>query len=61
MKNLRWCAGLLMMLFVPVLLSAKGITTRITLKGPGLTTPIEVKDPELLENFSVWAGPGVRG
>ena len=60
MKNLRWCVGLLLVLAVPMMASAKGITTRILIKSPHLSTPIEITDPEVLKSFVVWAGPGVQ-
>jgi hypothetical protein len=51
---------LYLMLAVSASLSAKGITTKITIKGPELTAPIQITDPRILEHFSVWAGPGVQ-
>jgi len=60
MKNLGWCVSLLMVLGAPVLLSAKGLTTRITVKGPDLSAPVEITDPKILGAFNVWAGAGVR-
>lgn len=39
-------------------ISAKGITTRITIVGPGLDSPLQVTDPTLVANFNVWAGAG---
>jgi hypothetical protein len=60
MKSLRLFVGLLLVLAVPVIASAKGITTRVVIKSPDLTTPIEITDPEVLKGFVVWAGPGVK-
>ena len=40
-------------------LSAKGATTRITIRGGGLQTPLAITDPRVLERFQIWAGPGV--
>jgi hypothetical protein len=50
--------GLLLMIAVPVSLSAKGKTVRITIKGADLKNPIEITDPKILANFNVWTGPG---
>jgi hypothetical protein len=60
MRSLRLCVGLLLVLAVPVIACAKGITTRVVIKSPDLTTPLEITDPEVLKGFAVWAGPGVR-
>ncbi len=51
---------LLMMLIVPVPLSAKGDTVKITIKGPCLETPLEIADRGIVAQFNVWTGPGVR-
>src|SRR3954451_18337267 len=40
----------------PVL--AKGIITRVVLKGPGLASPVEITDARV-KDFTPWAGPGV--
>ena len=40
------------------LLFAKGLTTKITIKGGDLPSAIEINDPETLKGFNVWAGPG---
>jgi hypothetical protein len=49
-------------LIVPLLLaatvSAKGVTSRITVRDMSLRTSIEITDPAVLEGFNVWAGPG---
>lgn len=41
---------------VPVVLVAKGTTTRITLSGPDLVSQIEIVED--VGRFHVWAGPG---
>jgi hypothetical protein len=41
-------------------LSAKGITTRITIEGSDLAAPVLLADPILLQQFNVWAGRGTR-
>ena len=38
--------------------SAKGLTTRITLRDATLQTSIDITDPSVLRAFNVWAGPG---
>jgi hypothetical protein len=52
--------ALVVVLAVPALLSAKGVTTKIVIKGSSLASPVEISDPAVLENFVVWAGPGTR-
>lgn len=61
MKSLRFCVGLLLVLAVPAIASAKGITTKVVIKSPDLTTPIEIIDPNILKDLHVWSGPGVLG
>jgi hypothetical protein len=46
------------MITIPISLSAKGKTVRITIKGADLNSPIEITDPKILANFNVWDGPG---
>ncbi len=60
MKNLRWCVPLLAALFPSVPLWAKGVTTRVVITASSLPAPIELSDPNLLDDFNVWAGPGVE-
>lgn len=43
---------------VATAVSAKGLTTRITLRDNSLDTSIDITDPSVLEAFNVWAGPG---
>jgi len=50
-------AGLLALLIVPVRLSAKGKTVRITIQGAALAAPIEITGQEAAD-FRVWTGPG---
>jgi hypothetical protein len=38
--------------------SAKGLTTRITLRDATIQTSIDITDPSVLKAFNVWAGPG---
>ena len=45
---------------VPLLVTAKGPTLKITIKGSDLPSPIEITDKEILEKFDVWAGAGVE-
>jgi hypothetical protein len=49
---------LLLTVFQPSSLRAKGITTRIVIEGLNLSAPIEITDPQILSNFAVWTGPG---
>jgi hypothetical protein len=59
LKRLFSLLGLLLMVaIIPSLLSAKGRTVRITIKGADLKIPIEITDPAILANFNVWTGPG---
>lgn len=51
---------LLVALQASALVSAKGITTRITINGGYLSTPIEISQPEVVQQFNIWAGPGTR-
>jgi hypothetical protein len=48
----------LALLIVPVQLSAKGDTVRITIKGGDLAAPIEITDRAAAAYFRVWSGPG---
>ena len=57
MKSL--VAGLLALLTVPIA-SAKGEIVRIEIAAATLATPLEITDPDVVDNFSVWTGPGVR-
>ena len=41
-----------------IAVSAKGLTTRITLRDTTLDTSIDISDPSVLGAFNVWAGPG---
>jgi hypothetical protein len=50
--------GSLLTIAIPVSLSAKGKTVRITIKGTDLKSPIAITDPTILANFNVWTGPG---
>lgn len=50
--------GLLLTIAIPVSLSAKGKTVRITITGADLKSPIEITDLAILAGFNVWAGPG---
>jgi len=50
--------GLLLMIAIPVSLSAKGKTARITIQGADLKSAIEITDPKILAKFNVWDGPG---
>lgn len=50
--------GLLLIVGIPGLLSAKGRTVRITISGADLKSPIQITDPRILANFNVWTGPG---
>jgi hypothetical protein len=49
---------LLLTVFLPSSLRAKGITTRIVIEGLNLSAPIEITDPQIHRNFAVWTGPG---
>jgi hypothetical protein len=49
------------LLILPVELSAKGETVRVTISGADLSAPIVIGDPEAVARFQVWAGPGTSG
>lgn len=51
-------AVLLIWSLAPLPLAAKGRTAKITIQGADLKSPIEITDPKV-EQFHVWAGPGV--
>ena len=42
-------------------LSAKGVTTRITIQEAARGTIAELTDPKVLAAFNVWSGPGTFG
>jgi hypothetical protein len=52
-------AAVFTLAIIPASLYAKGNIVRITVSGPSLTAPIEITDPGIQE-FTPWAGPGVR-
>ena len=43
---------------IPSAVCAKGIITKITVKGANLAAPVEITDAEI-KDFTPWAGPGV--
>jgi hypothetical protein len=43
---------------LPAPVCAKGIITRITIKGANLAAPVEITDAGI-KDFTPWAGPGV--
>ncbi len=49
---------LFVQLVLATALSAKGITTKITIRDTRLRTSVNITDPSVLEGFNVWAGPG---
>src|SRR5438309_2057850 len=51
--------GLVTILITPIA-SAKGETVRIEITAATLATPLEITNPQVVDNFSVWTGPGVR-
>jgi hypothetical protein len=57
MKAVRHIA-LAAIVALPISLSAKGVTTRITITGGSLAAAIDITDPVVLESFQIWAGPG---
>jgi hypothetical protein len=48
----------LMLTMAATAVSAKGVTTRITLRDATLQTSIDITDASVLTAFNVWAGPG---
>jgi hypothetical protein len=51
-------AAIFVVLLLPTSLSAKGTTSRITLRDTSLQTSIDITDQSVLKDFIVWAGPG---
>ena len=43
---------------IPSAVCAKGIVTKITVKGANLAAPVEITDAGI-KDFTPWAGPGV--
>jgi len=58
MKAIR--DAVLFLACVPLLVTAKGPTLKITIKGSDLVAPIEITEKGILEKFNVWAGAGVE-
>lgn len=58
MKAKQAIAVFFSLVWVPVVLLAKGPTLKITIEGAGLSSPIEITDESVLEQFQVWAGAG---
>ena len=58
MKAISSLVLIISALSIPAPLCAKGIITRITIKGVSLATPVEVTDARI-KDFTPWAGPGV--
>jgi hypothetical protein len=50
--------GFVLALLLPTSLSAKGMTTKITITDASLASSIDITDPSVLEQFNVWAGRG---
>ena len=45
-------------LAVSTALSAKGLTSKITIAGHNLPSPVEITDANIVKQFQVWSGPG---
>jgi hypothetical protein len=59
MKGTFTAAAILVVISaLPVTLTAKEKTLKITVSGGNLATPVEITDPKILDNFNVWTGPG---
>ncbi len=58
MKRLLLTLLTFLLLAVPAEVCAKGVTSKIIIKGGNLKIPIEITDPKTLANFGVWTGPG---
>jgi hypothetical protein len=54
------CTAALFLVCVPLLVTAKGPTLKITIKGLDLASPIEITEEPMLGKFKVWAGAGVE-
>lgn len=50
--------SLIVPLVLATSLSAKGVTTKITIRDTSLGTSIDITDRSVLEDFNVWAGRG---
>ena len=59
-KTIAVLLRVLLILSVAAQAQAKEDTVKITISGASLKTPIEISDPKILENFSVWTGPGTN-
>jgi hypothetical protein len=51
-------SSLIVALLLSASLSAKGVTTRVTIRDTSLQTSFDLSDRSLLDRFNVWAGPG---
>jgi len=59
MKGTFTAAAILVVISaLPVTLTAKEKTLKITVSGGNLATPVEITDLKILDNFNVWTGPG---
>jgi len=48
------------LLVAPGLATAKTGIAKIEIRGTALESPLEITDPEIVRQFSIWIGPGVR-
>src|SRR5438309_703747 len=59
---MRWCcsaATAFSIVFVTVVIvSAKGVTTRIVITAHQLSESIQLRDRDVVAPFNVWSGPG---
>ena len=51
-------SSLIVLLLLAASVSAKGVTSKITVRDTTLGTSIDITDASVLEGFNVWAGPG---
>jgi hypothetical protein len=59
-QRFRLIIGAILVVALSGSTDAKGRTIRITITGADLAAPIEITAPELVRQFGVWEGPGVR-
>lgn len=57
--RLLFATAVVVALFTPASLVAKGVTTKITITDLANGQSVSIADPIVLGRFSVWSGPGV--
>jgi hypothetical protein len=52
--------ALVLIVALPALTWAKGLTMKIQVRSIHLATPLEITDLSIVRSFNIWNGPGVR-